>query len=257
VIDSRLVTHCSDLLHLRFHLLFPHVQGFYNLYTNYPSQYAFVGNYREGGENFAVTKGLMNEMITAANTPPGSELYNHIHYDTLPLPLSSVPLFDFHFNVIEEADSLKLRLGVWGREANIPQCATITDYMKELKVEAALIKAKALAVKLAAEKRAKMLLAVHTAPAPLTPRSAPAKPAAASVQASVPTPVSKVAVKTTVVAAPATKVVTPPAVKTAAIAAKSPATPAAAAQKAAPPPSAKSTAKVSTPPAVKSAVKTA
>jgi hypothetical protein len=95
-----------------------------------------VGNFREGGENFAKTKGLMNEMVDETNTPPGSELYNRILHEPLPTPLSKIPLFDFHFNEIPSAPVLSSRLAIWGNLNLIPQCITMDELKKQKKAQA-------------------------------------------------------------------------------------------------------------------------
>jgi len=110
-------------------------KGWYNLYTNFPDQLSLVGNFREGGENFAVAKGLMNEMVDNINTPPGSPLYERIHTAPLPVPTSKIPLYDFHFNEQNGAGAaLKSRLAVWGNPLTFPnQCITMKEYSNALK----------------------------------------------------------------------------------------------------------------------------
>lgn len=125
------------------------------MYTNYPDQLSLVGNFREGGENFAVTKGLMNEMVDEFNSPPGSKLYTHLHAEDLPLPVSSIPLYDLHFNEIDNAEVLKSRLKVWGNKDNIPQCLTIAELKKQQKEIANKLKAKLEHQRKQAELRAK------------------------------------------------------------------------------------------------------
>jgi len=112
-------------------------KGWYNLYTNYPDQLSLVGNFREGGENFAVAKGLMNDIVDERNTPPGSKLYKHLQTAPLPSPLSSLPLFDFHFRDVSAApQTLRHRAVVWGSNANVAQCTTMAG-LKKLMKEAA------------------------------------------------------------------------------------------------------------------------
>jgi len=109
-------------------------KGWYNLYTNFPGQLSLVGNFREGGENFAISKGLMNDMVDATNTPPGSPLYERIHSAPLPVPTSKIPLYDFHFNEVSQGGALKSRLAVWGNPLTFPnQCITMKELSKALK----------------------------------------------------------------------------------------------------------------------------
>jgi len=110
-------------------------KGWYNLYTNFPDQLSLVGNFREGGENFAISKGLMNEMVDAVNTPPGSPLYERILNEPLPVPTSKIPLYDFHFNEQNgQGNALQSRLAVWGNPLTFPnQCITMKEYSKALK----------------------------------------------------------------------------------------------------------------------------
>ena len=130
-------------------------KGWYNLYTNFPGQLSLVGNFREGGENFAVTKGLMNPMVDELNTPAGSELYEHLHSTPLPTPLQKLPLYDFHFREVAHPDSLKHRLAIWGNPDNIPQCLTRAGLIKLNKEAAAKLKARTERLKKEADDRAK------------------------------------------------------------------------------------------------------
>ena len=112
---------------------FAYEKGWYNVYTNFPAdpaqsspsfdsnQTSLVGNYREAGDNFNRTKGMMNPIV-ATLTP-----------DMMSMPpLSSLPLFDFHFHRVQEPALLSLRNAIYN-EAHIPQCWTMREFIRRKK----------------------------------------------------------------------------------------------------------------------------
>jgi len=65
-------------------------KGLYTLYTNFPGGEAFVVNSREKGVNYPEKKGLNSAMVKSMQ-------------DKLDFPPSkTIPIYDFHFNLIEE-----------------------------------------------------------------------------------------------------------------------------------------------------------
>lgn len=92
---------------------FIYEKGWYNVYTNFPGTISLVGNYREAGENFKETKGLMNSVI------------DHLTENLLMTPpLSSLPLYDFHFKRIRDPSLLSVRNSIM---YGTPNCWTMQD----------------------------------------------------------------------------------------------------------------------------------
>ena len=112
---------------------FAYEQGWYNVYTNFPAdpaqsspsfesnQTSLVGNYREAGDNFAISKGMMNPIV-ATLTP---------EMMAMP-PLSTLPLYDFHFHPVSSPSLLSLRNAIQN-EAHVPQCWTMKEFIRRKK----------------------------------------------------------------------------------------------------------------------------
>ena len=113
---------------------FAYEQGWYNLYTNFPpdpsqsspafdsNHTALVGNFREAGDNFNHTKGLMNPLLLTLSD------------DLLrPLPpLSSLPLYDLHFHPVASPAQLSLRNAIYN-EQFVPACWTMKEFIARKK----------------------------------------------------------------------------------------------------------------------------
>ena len=130
----------------QWYIRFAYEKGWYNVYTNFPAEPAlssssfdsnrtsFVGNFREAGDNFNHTKGMMNPIVQTLTADMMS----------MP-PLTQLPLFDFHFNRVHDPAMLSLRNAVYN-EQFIPQCWTMREFIS-------VKKAKEEAARLAEEKR--------------------------------------------------------------------------------------------------------
>ncbi len=112
---------------------FAYEKGWYNVYTNFPAdpaqsspafdsnQTSLVGNYREAGDNFAASKGMMNPIVSTLTT------------EMMQMPaLSSLPLYDFHFHRVLEPALLSLRNAIYN-EAHVPQCWTMKEFIRKKK----------------------------------------------------------------------------------------------------------------------------
>lgn len=73
-------------------------RGWYGLYTNFQDGKAFVVNHRDAGNNFKTAQGPNSEMVSS---------YEHSLFH-LP-PLRDLPLYDFHFNKIDDPRILEDR----------------------------------------------------------------------------------------------------------------------------------------------------
>ena len=123
----------------QWYIRFAYEKGWYNVYTNFPADPAlsassfdsnrtsFVGNFREAGDNFNHTKGMMNPIVQTL-TP------DMLHMP----PLAQLPLFDFHFNRVHDPAMLSLRNAIYN-EQHVPQCWTMREFItvKKAKEEAA------------------------------------------------------------------------------------------------------------------------
>ena len=164
---------------------FAYEKGWYNVYTNFPADPAqssasfesnhtsLVGNYREAGDNFNHTKGMMNPIVSQL-TP-----------DMMSMPpLATLPLFDFHFHRVQQPALLSLRNAIYN-EQHIPQCWTMKELIRKRKEQEELERIQEDKRKLKAEnKRRQQLglkplssLAQLNPPPPKkeTPREAPPK----------------------------------------------------------------------------------
>ena len=96
---------------------FAYEKGWYNLYTNFPDNQSLVGNYREGGVNFGITKGLMNPIV---ETMSSEMMYAP--------PLDTLPLYDFHFRRIAQPYLLSVRNNIMANGLNFTDCWTMNTY---------------------------------------------------------------------------------------------------------------------------------
>ena len=162
----------------QWYIRFAYEKGWYNVYTNFPADPAlsspsfdsnrtsFVGNFREAGDNFNHTKGMMNPIVRTLTA------------DMLSMPpLSQLPLYDFHFNRVYEPAMLSLRNAVYN-EQFIPQCWTMREFVvvKKAKEEAARLAEEKRKLKEENKRRQQLGLKPLTSLAQLNPP--PAKPPA-------------------------------------------------------------------------------
>ena len=185
---------------------FAYEQGWYNVYTNFPvdeaqaspafdsNQTSLVANYREAGDNFNRTKGMMNP-ITLTLTP-----------DMLAMPpLRTLPLFDFHFHRVSEPALLSLRNAIY-HEQHIPQCWTMREFLRKRKEQEEYERVQEDKRKLKAENKRRQQLGLKPLsslaqlnppppkpPAPPQKKSNPLANAAKAAQATPPAPVAPVA----------------------------------------------------------------
>jgi len=82
-------------------------KGWYSIYTNFPDRAALVVNHREKGINFKETKG------------PNSPLMTSLEGIEFPPTVESMPLYDFHFNRIEEDPAILETRGLYSDTYNV------------------------------------------------------------------------------------------------------------------------------------------
>ena len=176
----------------QWYIRFAYEKGWYNVYTNFPSDPALsgasfdsnrtslVGNFREAGDNFNHTKGMMNPIVHTLTA------------DMMRMPpLSQLPLFDFHFNRVHDPAMLSLRNAIQN-EQFIPQCWTMKEFIavKKAKEAAALVAEDKRKLKEENKRRQQLGLKPLASLAQLNPPppkpAAPAAAAAAAIKKSSP-----------------------------------------------------------------------
>ncbi|CAF4327135.1 unnamed protein product, partial [Rotaria magnacalcarata] len=110
--------HLAGRMWTHWFIRFVYERGWYSLYTNFPNREALIVCYRESGLNFNVTRGPMNPIV--------EHLQSNVHLNFT----KHLPVFDYHFSLIDQPALLSIRHNLWHRHYFINQCRIIEENHK-------------------------------------------------------------------------------------------------------------------------------
>ncbi|CAF1937112.1 unnamed protein product [Rotaria magnacalcarata] len=110
--------HLAGRMWTHWFIRFVYERGWYSLYTNFPNREALIVCYRESGLNFNVTRGPMNPIV--------KHLQSNVHLNFT----KHLPVFDYHFSLIDQPALLSMRHNLWHRHYFINQCRIIEENHK-------------------------------------------------------------------------------------------------------------------------------